>query len=156
MVKTIKDGDVDCGLLVKVQRGRSGKTNTKQKIMRSDWTAVWIVVCLAVGACALTFSEDNDVTISFPPSTVLRECYHHNLQNDQYLAEKTWPTIDAWLSNKVKHPTALDLVTEYALHDYHAYLDKAGGLNAQLATLMAEWDRTAIKTALRKCARVGF
>lgn len=52
----------------------------------------------------------------FPKEEVFCESWNSHFSN-QYLAEKTCPTAKKWLAGKKVHN--FDLVTTYALYDYH-------------------------------------
>jgi hypothetical protein len=74
-------------------------------------------------------------------------------QGDCYLAEKTWPTAETWMSGKTvcDRETELPLLAAYALYDYHKYMEKGGSSNRLMAVLRmsAEHDLAKLESAMQ-------
>lgn len=91
---------------------------------------------------------ENKVVV--PPGLVSE---YLKILDNQYLAEKTAPTIEKWLPNgKTIYLESIELIAGYALYDYHEYIKKSGNEMMLRVTLTGQDDDyNEICKALRKC-----
>ncbi len=83
---------------------------------------------------------------SFPKGREFDEQYKSHFE-DNYLAEKTLPTVKSWLEGKSAEN--YDIVVEYALYDYKEYVSKIPQMKVMF-NMMNDMYRSQIKDALDK------
>lgn len=85
----------------------------------------------------------------FPISKEFREKFYKELSRDQYLAEKTWPTIDRWLSDKCVFDHSL--VPLYAISDYEdTVCKKSDPMTCSVIKMNSTLNYNAISDALNR------
>jgi hypothetical protein len=82
----------------------------------------------------------------FPKMEEFQQKYFKSLSQDPYLAEKTWPTINMWLSGQCL--VDYSLVPFYAVDDFEQYLSKTGGSTWITAKMQTDQNYHKILNAL--------